>query len=322
MGNVLRRAVLVFALACGCALPARADDLKLKDGSKINGTIVGFDDSSFKVQTSYGFALVRKDQVVSITMSNAAKPTAGNASNGSTGEKDKKAPSQSLSAASPSDQPDKSGPVSGRTAQTLLSESAQPSVGNTTAAVTGSSAPAAPAPVSLVPAPPTVTAAPPTPVPPTPIRENVAGNLYTNETYGFQMYKPPSWQVIAGAQSLLPGAIAAMGTIDQTTYLLIGREPAGKSVASDINATDERLRSLMDNFRPQGESQVKVSGTTAVEQRFRGGVDQRDWSGTVVFLPRGGVLYTIFGMTVADTDLVQIQENVIERSISSLHFAQ
>ena len=55
------------------AAPARADEIKLKDGSKINGTIVGFEDNSFKVKTSYGFAVVQKDQVVSITVTDPAK---------------------------------------------------------------------------------------------------------------------------------------------------------------------------------------------------------------------------------------------------------
>src|SRR3984957_7333478 len=62
------------------AAPARADEIKLKDGSKINGTIVGFEDNSFKVKTSYGFAVVQKDQVVSITVTDSAKkPEADNA---------------------------------------------------------------------------------------------------------------------------------------------------------------------------------------------------------------------------------------------------
>jgi hypothetical protein len=91
-------------------------------------------------------------------------------------------------------------------------------------------------------------------------------------------------------------------------------------MANDIDATDQRLRGLLDNFRPLGESHLNVSGTPAVERKFRGSVDQKDWSGTVVFFSRGGQLYTIFGMTVADTDLVQIQENVIARAISSLTF--
>src|ERR1700683_1963710 len=54
----------------------RADDIKLKDGSTISGTIVGFEEKSFKVKTSYGFAIVQKDQVVSISMSDAPKAMA------------------------------------------------------------------------------------------------------------------------------------------------------------------------------------------------------------------------------------------------------
>jgi len=142
-----------------------------------------------------------------------------------------------------------------------------------------------------------------------------------NDTYRFSMYKPPDWQVIAAARSLLPGSIAALGTDDDTTYLLIGQEATGKSLASDMVATEQRLRDVMDNFRPLGETHITVAGGPATEHRFRGSVDQHDWSGVIVLVPRGARLYTIFGMTRADSDLVQIQENVIARAISSLQFA-
>jgi hypothetical protein len=166
-----------------------------------------------------------------------------------------------------------------------------------------------------------------TPAPPPeaalePIREQVIGNTYTNETYGFQMYKPPAWQVIAGVPALLPGAIAAMGTDDQTTYLLVGQEPTGNSVESLRDATQLRLRDIMNNFRPLGETSIAVSGARAIEIRFRGGVDEHDWSGVAVFVAHGTRLFTIFGMTLADNDLVQIQENVISRAISSLQFTK
>ena len=52
---------------------ASADDFKLKDGSTISGTIVGFEEDSFRVKTSYGFAIVLKDEVVSISISKDAK---------------------------------------------------------------------------------------------------------------------------------------------------------------------------------------------------------------------------------------------------------
>jgi hypothetical protein len=154
------------------------------------------------------------------------------------------------------------------------------------------------------------------------IRETVTGNTYTNETYRFRMYKPPTWEVIAAAPAVLPGAITAMGTSDDRTYLLIGQEPAGKSLATDMDSTERRLRNVMENFRPLGEEHITVSGTAATEHRFRGSVDQHDWSGVVVLVPRGARLYTIFGMTRADSDLVQIQENVIARAIASLQFTE
>jgi hypothetical protein len=136
------------------------------------------------------------------------------------------------------------------------------------------------------------------------------------------MYKPPTWKVIEGARKILPGAITAMGTDDQTTYLLIGQETGGKSLASVMDVADKRLHDVMDNFRPLDEKRITISGVSAIERRFRGSVDQKDWSGVVAYIPRGGSVYTVFGMTLADTDLVQIQENVISRAITSLQFTK
>ena len=84
--------------------------------------------------------------------------------------------------------------------------------------------PPAAAPIAKAAAPPAAaavpvaSAAPPKPPAPEPIRESVNGNTYTNETYRFHMYKPPTWDVIATAPAVLPGAITAMGTGDDTTY--------------------------------------------------------------------------------------------------------
>src|SRR5579864_9099255 len=51
----------------------RADEIRLKDGSKIIGTIVGFENDSFRVETSYGFALIQKDKVADISITAAKK---------------------------------------------------------------------------------------------------------------------------------------------------------------------------------------------------------------------------------------------------------
>lgn len=301
----MRRTILIGASVLLFLAAVRADDLKLKDGSKISGSIVGFDDNSFKVQTSYGFALVRKDQVVSITVSNPAKPGANKSAADAPVAAENANPSKAASSAKEKASTPAASDISNEKPKTLASATPESS------ASVKPDAPAAPA-----------AAPPPAPAALPPIREKVDGSTYINETYRFRMYKPPDWQVIEGARTIMPGAITAMGTDDQTTYLLIGEAPAGKSIASDIDATDQRLRSVMDNFRPLGESRMNVSGIQAVERRFRGSVDQKDWSGTVVFVPHGGELYTIFGMTIAESDLVQIQENVIARTIASMQFAQ
>jgi hypothetical protein len=300
------------------SLPAHADELKLKDGTQIFGTIVGFEESSFKVKTSYGFAVVQKDQVVSISMSDAAKsasdkkPDAAETKPAAT-DKPKSESAIVTATAQPAGPTSKSNAVAANTSLPTAKR-------NIEATVAKNSAMAA-LPVAATSASATPVAAA-KPAAPEPIREEVTGNTYTNDTYRFRMYKPPDWDVIAAARALLPGAIAAMGTNDETTYLLIGQEPAGKSLASEMEATERRLRDIMENFRPLDEKQITVSGLTATEHRFRGSVDEHEWSGVVVLIPRGAKLYTIFGMTRADSDLVQIQENVIARAISSVQFTE
>ena len=318
--HVMRPAVgiqaLVLTALIGMPLgksAAQADELKLKDGTKIVGTIVGFEENSFKVKTSYGFAMVQKDQVVAITMSDAAAPA-----------------KPAAEAKPPTAKPARTEPApDSATPKAMPASKSEPKV----PADSAENAPAAekrPAnasdrPAASAMANPPASAKAPAPAKPVelePVREEVNGNLYTNLTYGFRMYKPPSWQVVEGARTVMPGAIAAMGTFDQTTYLLIGEESAGKSASADIAAAEQRLREVMTNFRPLGESHITVSGVPSLEKRFRGSVDNHDWSGVVVFVPHDTRLYTIFGMTLADTDLVQIQENVISRTISSLQFTK
>lgn len=287
---------------------ARADELKLKDGTKIVGTIVGFEESSFKVKTSYGFAVVQKDQVVSISISDATKKPDAEKKTEPAAEKPAPAPKPEKTESAKASPAPTPAPMPVAAPVPVPTPAAQPPAPNT---VKNTPPPAAAAP------PP-----PPKPPAPEPMREEVSGNTYTNKTYGFQMYKPPDWELVEGARTMLPGAITALGTSDEKTYLLIGQEPAGKSLATDMDTTEKRLREILDNFRPISEKHITVAGMPAVEQRFRGSVDKHDWSGIVVFLPRDTHIYTIFGMTYAETDLVQIQENVINRAISSLQFTK
>jgi hypothetical protein len=322
-------AILFATLVVVSPRATQADELKLKDGTKIVGTIVGFEENSFKVKTNYGFAVVQKDQVLSISITESAKKLDAEKKPEPSAEKPappvnsyKKyntTPSTPPSAA-PAADPNTSDPKVPSSNTSPAASSATATAKPVTATAPVNPAPAkTPAPTAAAAQPP---AAPAALVPPESMRERVTGNLYANETYGFQMYKPPTWQLVEGARSVLPGAITALGTSDETTYLLIGRQPIEKSFASDIDATDRHLRSTLDNFRALGEKKIVVSGEPAVEKRFRVSVDQHDWSGVAVFFQHDAHLYTIFGMTSADSDLVQIQENVISRAILSLQFAK
>jgi hypothetical protein len=359
------------------ALPfaSRADELKLRDGTTLKGTIVGFDENGFKVQTSFGYAVVRKDQVVTIFVTGTGNPTPGDKPPAA--ENPKPAASTPPAAAAPasvaapaSDKappskliapgttesaklPEKLGPPPPLPLSTVVASSvpisdtaaspvpspkaaaATAKAPSVTVSAAGESIPAtapnlplktvpttsATSAVSASKAPARTPAAPKAPVP-EPILETVSGNTYTNNTYHFQLYKPPGWQVLAAERTVLPGSIAALGTDDQQTYLLIGQEPAGKALYLAAEAADKRLRDVMENYRPQGQEQMLVAGSWATAHRFRGSVDDHEWSGVVVLVPHGSRLYTIFGMTRADTDLVQIQENVIDRAIASIQFSE
>lgn len=337
----------IGALAGVFVSHASADEIKLKDGSKIVGTIVGFEENSFRVKTSYGFALIQKDQVVSISVLEAEKKPEAEKNPEAAGDKSaaspKPAKAKTTGTSSPTqeasetvDAPSASGKLTATTAASTSSPGPEakaatapktaptPTAAGSTNSGSASTKPSAPpvtAATASAPSSPSAVAQPKA-AEPDAVKEEVSGNTYTNRTWGFQMYKPPDWQVIDGARSMLPGAITAMGTADQKTYLLIGEQTAGKSLANDMDAMEGRLRDVLENYRSLGEKRVTVSGLSAIQHKFRGSIDNHDWSGLVVYIPRDTHLYTIFGMTYADSDLVQIQENILARAISSVQFAK
>lgn len=304
-GIVIRAAIFsASVLACAFAPALLADELKLKDGSKIAGKIVGFEGESFKVETTYGFALVRRDKVVSINVSDEKPDAAKTASNTEAGK-------TALSNAEGRVTPNSSGePATNAAPHSAAPPGTQPAQEPQRAAATASNA-AASSPPLREPA----------------NRESVEGTSYINYTYGFRMYKPPSWRVIEGAQRLLPSALVAMGTSDERTLMVLGRaRDAGLhgigagALDAHISATDSQLRQVYGNYRVLDDQHTVIAGVPAIERRFRGTVDERDWSCVLVSFARGGGIYTILGMTAADSDLMQIQENVIARALASLEF--
>src|SRR3984957_19717519 len=64
--------------------PAHADEIRLKDGQKLYGVIVAYEDNMFRIKTDFGFVLVEKDKIASIipTTPGSAAPAATPSANG------------------------------------------------------------------------------------------------------------------------------------------------------------------------------------------------------------------------------------------------
>jgi len=194
-------------------------------------------------------------------------------------------------------------------AGTTAGSVAAPTIKATPAATTAALAPSAAAP-----APPKEPELPAN-------KEEIQGNLYTNYTHGFRMYKAPSWSLIEEARGALPNAIVAMGTSNESTLLVVGEEKTKEPLDTAAAAVEKRLHEVYANYQRLSERKSVVGGMPAVEYKYRGKADDHDWSGRLVVVARGKDMFTVLAMTYADSDLIQIQENVIARAIASLDFS-
>jgi hypothetical protein len=308
----------LFVLGAGPgASCVSADEICLKDGKKLYGVIVAYEDNMFKVKTDFGYVLVEKDKIASIIPDTPTDPSAAKADIG------KKPESTGEAKAAPA-------PASGKDPAAVKKEKAAAIAANANArpeipATTKSRDANAPVLKTAVATPKTTLASAAPPAPPkeeAPAnREEIQGNLYINHEFGFRMYKAPSWQIIEGAGQTLPNAIVAMGTDNQSTLLIVGHEKTKGSLDTAAQAVEKRMHDVYDNYRLISERKTVVGGQPAIEYKYRGMAEEHDWSGTLSVVTHGGEYITVLGMTFADSDLIQIQENVIARSIASLDFA-
>jgi len=301
-------ALLAGAVLCAGAF---ADEIRLKDGKKLYGVIVAYEDNMFKVKTDFGYVLVEKDKIASITPDTPAPPAAAKAEPAAKPN----ATADPKSAA----QPEVTTAKKEKAAAIAANANARPEIPMATKSASDASAPALKTAVATPKSSLLPSAAPPPPPKPAD-REEIQGNLYTNHEYGFRMYKAPSWQLIDGAGQALPNAIVAMGTSNESTLLVVGHEETKVPLDSAAQAVEKRLHDVYENYRLISQRKTVVGGQPAVEYRYRGLADGHDWSGTLSVVTHNGDVMTILGMTFADTDLIQIQENVIARSIASVDF--
>ena len=321
----------IFAICCALLIvgPLSADEIRLKDGSKIIGTVVSIENGSYKVQTSYGYAMIEKEKIAAII------PATAPAKDSKPSDKENKP-----AVASTSDDPKRSdsgqkslsaGSQSGLTAKPGATPAPQSTnqhaaTGADTKSLTGSNQTSTPQVLSGTPIATSSSQQPP-PQPaakaePEPVHESVDGNVYVNQTFGFRLYKPPSWELIPDARAALDSAVAALGTYDETTLMVIAREPLQGTLEKHADSTQQRVRTAYENFRIISTRAGTVAGAVSNERHYRGTIDGHEWSGVIVTFGRGSDVYTILGATRAESDLVQIQENVIARTIASLQFEE
>jgi hypothetical protein len=327
--RIIPRALCLLALSA-LVRPAIADEIQLKDGKTFYGTIVGYDNKMFKVKTDFGFIYVEKEKIAAIipNKTEGAQPAAaiGDAATQIAPAQRTPQPDSAQSVKTNSVQPTAepaietvavppSPRISGAPVRPQLPTNAPktkaiapsiksgPDSANSSLATSAAAAPLAP-PTSETPV----------------IPEEVQGNTYTNHVYGFRMYKAPSWQLIDDATEL-PNAIVAMGTQNESTLLVIGREKTKQPLDSAANTVEKRLSDVYTDYQKISQRKTTIGGLPAIEYHYRGKAEDHDWSGTLVVVARGSDIFTALGMTFADNDLIQIQENVIARAIASLDFS-
>jgi len=324
-------ATCVFALGIAAA-PGRADEIRLKDGKKLYGVIVAYEDNMFRIKTDYGFVLVEKDKIASIIPTTPAGAKEGESS----AKKKVPAPAKSAPSAEPAvasgaeTKPDATTASAKPPVEASKREKPAPKITNAAVkpelpAKTAAGSSSAPALNTAAPTSnPALTAAAPPPAPPKeepPVnREEIQGNVYTNYSHGFRMFKAPSWNLNEDARTALPNAIVAMGTFNESTLLVVGQEKTKEPLDVAAKTVEKRVHEAYENYRLTSQRKTMVGGQPAIEYRYRGLADGHDWSGTLAVVAHGSDIFTVLGMTYADTDLIQIQENVIARSIASLDF--
>jgi hypothetical protein len=301
----------ILAMLGLCASAGRADEIRLKDGKKLYGVIVGYEDNMFKVKTDYGYVLVEKDKIASIIPDSPVQPAPSTTD---------PAPKPATASDAKATQPEQT--QKEKAAAILTNAGGRPELPVANKVTTETKAPA----VRTTPAGPKATLVTATTPPPPPTEdpleshEEIQGNLYINHQFAFRMYKAPSWQIIDGAGQTLPNAIVAMGTSNESTLLVIGHEKSKDALEPTAQTVEKRLHDVYDNYRLISQRKTVIGGQPAIEYRYQGIADEHDWSGTLSVIAHDGEFLTVMGMTFADTDLIQIQENVIARSIASLDF--
>ncbi len=286
--GVLFAAGLVFLAA---TRSAGAEEIVLKDGRKITGTIVGVENEMFRVETEYGFALIRKDKVSSVNMLVGGEKKPAEKS----GENPANAPLKTR----------------GKTSATNGAKPEPSATLSQGATVT--------APSRVSPRPPTLPVSRPLDEPlPAGLQEHVEGVNYFSDTFHFAMYKPPGWKIYEGLQREAVSAIVAMATEDERTLFFVDRQVWSGQPDLKNDAVGANLRRTYEDYKKLGESEIQLDAHPAIERSFTGLVDGVEWHGISVHTVHGNAVFGIIGLTSAEQ--FEFEKAVFNKIIKSFHF--
>jgi hypothetical protein len=260
--SLLTRHFLLTTLFCLSIRPVVADDLTLKDGKVISGTIVGFENGMFRLETEYGFILVQKDKVSSVK----------------------------ITGSSVKESPQKSG---------ARSETNESSANGPTAVATAPNP--HPEPPAPPPKPPAVSRVLSVPLP-AHIAEHDDGNLYVNDTFHFSLFKPPGWKIYReDMPEGKISAIVALASEDERTLLFVDRQVWSGTPDLKNDGVEANIRHAYQDYKKLSESDAEISGLSAIRHDFSGVMDGAEWHGVALRVAQGNTVYGILGMTSSET---------------------
>ena len=244
---------------------AAAEEVILRDGRKLTGTIRGVEGGVYRLETDFGVALIRKEWISHIDFS----PGVGKEASGG------KPPAQKAAA------------------RLLVRRARAPS-----------------------PAPPPLIRE--RRVPGGRVQEHTKGTTYINETYRFQLFKPPTWRVLEHAARSIPSAVAVLGTPDESTLLVVGSVLYDGPPSAYGKILEASLRQNYSEYVAKPEDQIRVAGRPATRRRFQGMAGGYEWHGLVVNLADGSAHYGIIGVT--RHEYFQFKESVLSKVVKSFRF--
>ncbi len=279
--------VVTLLVTAAGARVAVADQLLLKNGEKVVGTIVGFENGMFRVETDFGIALVRKDKVATIQITDSAGAAV-----------------QPPSPKTPVEKPPREKPRQ------------EPRAENASAAQRPPKAEVAPPPPP--PKPPTPVSHPLDEPLPAHLQEHVDGTTYFSDTFHFSMYKPPDWKVYEGVPRETGSGIMAMGTENEQTLLIVDRQVWSGPPDLKADQAMARLGQNYQDFHRLSEEMVECDGLPAVRRTFTGVLDGAEWHGIAVHVAMGNTVFGIIGLTSAE--LFEFQQAVLNKIVKSFRF--